>query len=147
MTVEICNSFANVIQGLGTLTKSECDFSLICIATKMNIRYRSIQQECISVGCVLTASVTVSGEGVSAWGCLPRGGGCLPRMGSATHPLWTEWLTDRCKNFTLAQTSFAGGKNPQGYLWSKACKGLWTEYYISSWWLKKNMQLSVLKCM
>ena len=26
-------------------------------------------------------------------------------------PLWTEWLTDRCKNITLPQTSFAGGKN------------------------------------
>ena len=25
-------------------------------------------------------------------------------------PLWTEWLTDRCKNITLPQTSFAGGK-------------------------------------
>ena len=24
-------------------------------------------------------------------------------------PLWTEWLTDRCKNITLPQTSFAGG--------------------------------------
>ena len=24
-------------------------------------------------------------------------------------PLWTEWLTDRCKNITLPQTSFVGG--------------------------------------
>ena len=24
-------------------------------------------------------------------------------------PLWTEWLTDRCKNITLPQTSFANG--------------------------------------
>ena len=27
------------------------------------------------------------------------------------HPLWTEWLTDRCKNITLSQTSFAHDKN------------------------------------
>ena len=25
-------------------------------------------------------------------------------------PIWTEWTTDRCKNITLPQTSFAGGK-------------------------------------
>ena len=25
---------------------------------------------------------------------------------SGTPPLWTEWMTDRCKNITLAQTSF-----------------------------------------
>ena len=25
-------------------------------------------------------------------------------------PLWIEWLTDRCKNITLPQTSFVGGK-------------------------------------
>ena len=43
----------------------------------------------------------VSFRGVSGQhGCLP--GGCLP------HPLWTEWLPDRCKNITLAQTSSAG---------------------------------------
>ena len=45
--------------------------------------------------------------------CLPvglsAGGRCLSR-GMCT-PLWTEWLTDRCKNITLPQTSFAGGKN------------------------------------
>ena len=38
--------------------------------------------------------------------CLPRG--CLPKD---THPLYTEWLTDRCKNITLPQTSLVGGNN------------------------------------
>ena len=37
--------------------------------------------------------------GVSAWGVYS--------------PLWTEWLTDRCKNIILPQTSFTGGK----YVW------------------------------
>ena len=27
-------------------------------------------------------------------------------------PLWTEWLTDKCKRITLPQTSFANGKIP-----------------------------------
>ena len=31
-------------------------------------------------------------------------------------PPWTEWLTDRCKNITLPQTSFAGGKNLLSFL-------------------------------
>ena len=43
------------------------------------------------------------------------GGVCLWVQGVSTTPLttplppWTEWLTDRCKNITLRQTSFAGG--------------------------------------
>ena len=38
------------------------------------------------------------------WTC-PKG--CLPRGLSAQ--LWTEWLTDKCKNITLPQTSFGDG--------------------------------------
>ena len=64
----------------------------------------------------------VPSRGVSAWGCLTRGvpaqGGCLsrglPAQGrgwwwcipaciGADSPLWTEWLTDRCKNITFPQ--------------------------------------------
>ena len=67
---------------------------------------------------------------VSAFGC--RGGVCLWVQGVSasgyrrvvclwvgavsttppftTAPPWTEWLADRCKNITLLQTSFAGGK-------------------------------------
>ena len=40
-------------------------------------------------------------------GCLPGGvcpGGCLPGGRGFTPPLlWTEWLTDRCKNITFPQ--------------------------------------------
>ena len=83
----------------------------------------------ISTGCVPPASVSVLGlgggclprgclpGGVSAWvclfgglcprGCLPRGK-CLPN-GCTPHPV--NRMTDRCKNITLPQTSFAGGKN------------------------------------
>ena len=50
---------------------------------------------------------------VSGGGCLPRSGcllrGCIPACNGVDTPLWTEWLTDRCKNITLPQTSFAGG--------------------------------------
>ena len=42
-------------------------------------------------------------KGVSAQrGCLPRG--CIPACTEADPPpLWTEWLTDRCKNITFPQ--------------------------------------------
>ena len=33
--------------------------------------------------------------------CLPRG--CLPKEVCVHRPLWTEWLTDRCKNITFPQ--------------------------------------------
>ena len=45
-------------------------------------------------------------------GGVPPGGVYLVREGGTcpgTPPLWTEWLTDRFKNITLPQTSFAGG--------------------------------------
>ena len=71
------------------------------------------KQEYIPVGCILPAAVAV-------WGCVwpaqvlrewvsAQGEG-VSAQGVYT-PLWTEWLTDRCKNITLPQTSFAGGKN------------------------------------
>ena len=48
------------------------------------------------------------------WGCLPLGpGGVYHTSLSPPPPPWTEWLTDRCKNITLPQTSFAGGKDEE----------------------------------
>ena len=90
------------------------------------------EQECIPVGCVPAARRPYAGvcfpEGVCLlWGVCSRGvstlgvsapGGCLLGGVSApggmmvsqhalrqTPPLWTEWMTDRCKNITLATTS------------------------------------------
>ena len=84
-------------------------------------------QECIPVGCVLSTSVNVAtGRGVSLglWGSLPlspgggsasRLGGCQPlRESTSQPPLPTppvNRMTDRCKNITLPQTSFACVKN------------------------------------
>ena len=56
---------------------------------------------------------------LSAWGCLPGGSlpvgvsarGCLPGGVSATHPHPVNRMTDRCKNITLRQTTFADGNN------------------------------------
>ena len=58
------------------------------------------------------------------WGCMPGPGGCLPGPGLGGCPpglggipACTEAdppvnrMTDRCKNITLPQTSFAGGNN------------------------------------
>ena len=54
-----------------------------------------MEQECIAVGCVPPASVAISGSGG-----LPGG----------VHPSVNR-ITDRCKNTTLPQTSFTGGKS------------------------------------
>ena len=44
--------------------------------------------------------------GVGGGGCVcSQGvcpGGCIPACTEADTPLWTEWLTDRCKNITFA---------------------------------------------
>ena len=62
------------------------------------------QQECIPVGCVPPAALAI-------WGVStrhpPRTRLPLPR---SRHPPVNR-MTDRCKNITLPQTSFAGGKN------------------------------------
>ena len=73
-------------------------------------------QVCIPVGWVPSAAVAMSipactGQGgVCPGGCLPgevsaQGwclpGGCFPACTEADNPLWTEWLTDRCKNITF----------------------------------------------
>ena len=90
--------------------------------------FSNTKQECIPVGCVPPASVAISGGGsahrgvfapggvvylgVSAGGSVcpggvcpggvcPEGVVCVSVYGSV-HPLWTEWLTDRCKNITFA---------------------------------------------
>ena len=55
--------------------------------------------------------------GVPAWsgGGVPGPGGYLSGPGGMClvrySPLWTEWMTDRCKNITLAKTSFRSVKN------------------------------------
>ena len=92
-----------------------------------------IKQDCITVGCLPPAccpylpACTVLG-GVCSWrGCLPLvWGGCLPLVPGRCLPLVlggcipacngadpspVNRMTDRCKNITLPQTSFAGGKN------------------------------------
>ena len=68
------------------------------------------KQGCIPVGCVPSACCPYL-PAVHRGVYLVRGvylpGGTCP----GTLPLWREWLTDRCKNINLPQTSFAGGNN------------------------------------
>ena len=54
-----------------------------------------MKQVCIPVGCVPSASVAV------CWG--EWEGGVCTALGQAPLPLWTEWLTDGCKNITFPQ--------------------------------------------
>ena len=87
--------------------------------------------ECIPVGCVRSAAVAVSWvgkrgvlpEGVCSAGDVCPGGRCLPR---GVHPLWTEWLTDRCKNITFPQLLFADGNHRYATV-SHARLSLWGE--------------------
>ena len=54
-------------------------------------------------GCLLPGGVC--SRGVSA----PGGWSSTPPLGPGRYPCpppWTEWMTDRCKNITLAKTSF-----------------------------------------
>ena len=80
------------------------------------------KQECIPVGCVPAACCPISlvrGEGTWSWGVylLP---GDVPGLGGAPGPgggggvpaqvlPHVNRMTNRCKNITLSQTSFAGG--------------------------------------
>ena len=70
------------------------------------IQYYCMQQECFPEGCVPPACLLT---GVY----LPRGvsqGVCIPACkGETLRPV--NRITDKCKNITLPQTSFAGGNN------------------------------------
>ena len=63
----------------------------LCPKDRSPCNGKSSEQECIPVGCVPSAAVTVGGGGVVCpGGCLPRGGsasGCIPPH------LWTESQT------------------------------------------------------
>ena len=59
-----------------------------------------ITQECIPVGCVPADRWPYSGIC-----CFSGVGGGVPGQ-VLPPPPWTEWMTDRCKNITLAKTSF-----------------------------------------
>ena len=63
------------------------------------------------------------GEGVLAPGCVWSQGGVCSRGGGVGIPACSESdpppvnrMTDRCKNITFPQTSFAGGKDTNNYL-------------------------------
>ena len=59
--------------------------------------------------------------------------------------LWTEWLTDRCKNITLPQTSFVGGNN-RLIFWIVSEPGYNNPVYLqTSFYVAKVQSLPVLK--
>ena len=61
-------------------------------------------------GCLLPGGVSAPGgcllRGVWSWGGVWYRGGVVSQYVLRQTPLWTEWMTDRCKNITLATTSF-----------------------------------------
>ena len=64
---------------------------------------------------IMFCKSTITTRMYSSWGCVCVQGGVRPPRAQRQIPPapfpWTEWLTDRCKNNTLPQTSFVGGKN------------------------------------
>ena len=69
------------------------------------------QQECIPVGCVPSAAVTVSGRGGSAQGgCLPKMGVCPGGVCQTHSPPPVDRMTDRCKTLPC-RNYVADGKN------------------------------------
>ena len=74
----------------------------------------NFEQECIPVGCVPPAAVAISG-GVSPPGIPPEQTPCKACWDTTCNACWDSTppvnrMTNRCKNITLPQTSFAGGK-------------------------------------
>ena len=125
-----------------------------------------VKQECIPVGCIPPAAVAMSisactGHCVSQH-ALGRGcvypsipaqgvsvGGVYPSMHWGRHPLWAEWLTDRCKDITFPQprlqtvkmTKFSLGFKHRSIpsmrydlygmdFWDQS----WVQHQLSSWW-------------
>ena len=66
------------------------------------------EEECLPKGGVCP-------RGFLPRGCLPRvvslPGECIPACNGGDSPPPVNRMTDRCKNITLPQTSFAGGNN------------------------------------
>ena len=76
---------------------------------------------CTCPGGVPAGGVYLPGGSCTRWGYLPRGmyllgGVYLPEGGNCpgTTPPPVNRVTDRCKNITLPQSSFAGGNNGHG---------------------------------
>ena len=97
-------------RALSYLKVSLLNVKMKCTGFPLNLETLE-QQECIPVGCVLSAAVAISGKGgcLPGRGCLPGGGGvcpgvcvcfggCLPRECT---PLWGQ--TDTCENITFPQ--------------------------------------------
>ena len=58
---------------------------------------------CLVRGCVCSGRGVLAPGGAWSGGVsAPRGGGVVSQHALRQTPLWTEWLTDRCKNITFA---------------------------------------------
>ena len=89
-----------------------------------------VERECLLPGGVCSGGLLlgdVCSQGVSARGCLLQGVSapegcllprwvCVPACTEADTPLWTEWLTDSCKNIAFANFSISLG-SPYWYVW------------------------------
>ena len=91
----------------------------VCLKLKQKTRMHSSRMRTVRL---LPVSPSITGGVCSRGGCLLRG--CLPlvRGGDGVYPSM-QWgrpppvdrMTDRCKNITLPQTSFAGSNKPNSF--------------------------------
>ena len=69
------------------------------LRTDFSVKKKYFKQECISVGCVPSATVAVSGGGCLSGGVCTGVGACL----GGVHLPPTEFLAHACKNITFPQ--------------------------------------------
>ena len=85
------NTVWQVCIPVGCLPPACCPYLPACTAPREGL-LPGVGDVCSGGG-----GVCSRGEG----GCLLPGRGCIPACTEADTPLWTEWLTDRCKNITF----------------------------------------------
>ena len=106
------------------------------IGPMSSTKLRSMHSSWMRTARLLTVSRSIRREGCLPWGLSAWGGVCQERgclLGGASQhamgqtPLPVNSITDRCKNITLPQTSFAGGKNKKKSLKTENLRNMPTQ--------------------
>ena len=107
------HTLKNIAKNTWKFTKKPGNIMEFCLSEKVGTlanwidgrRTINFQQECIPVGCVPSAAITISGGGVCL-GAQGGGGICVSQQSTGQTPpppLWTEFLTRACESITFPQ--------------------------------------------
>ena len=112
---------------IGNGLSKNCEHILkATVQRRLQENNRNSTQDCIPVGWVPGVCMVLGVCAWSRWGAWSQGvhgpGGVVSQHALRQTPPPVNRMTDRCKNITLPQTSFAGGKNVLAYL--RLFKGL-----------------------